>query len=97
MKYKKKLKNLMNESTNIPSMKDLGLDFEVTDEETAQRYIEFMQKKLDDLDYSNTMLAKQEAERHEELLNSMPRKIRRKYLKTKFGSELKKRMNLSAK
>ena len=59
---------------------------EVDDEQMAQEYIEFLDKKQKELDLQQEKFAMQQAYEHEKMMDSMPRAIRRKFLKTKYSS-----------
>ena len=77
----------------LKQMEDLFDGLEINNEETAQKYMQFMQQKMDDLNFSNEHFAKKHAEEYEAMVNSLPRAVRRKYLKEKFSDRIKKNIN----
>lgn len=80
-------------------LSDLGLDFNVSDEETAQKYMEFLQSKLETVNAENDEMLKAEVARRDAMIDSLPRAQRRAFLKdsAKFSDRIKRQTNLHSK
>lgn len=70
---------------------------EIDDEATAKEYIEFLDKKQKELDLQQEKFAIQQAYEHEKMMDSMPRAIRRKFLKekAKFSNRFLKNVGIT--
>lgn len=85
---------MMTERPDLETEKRLndimGLsDFEVDSEETAKKYMELMDKKMDELISMQSAMARAEAERYEKQMSEQPRSVRRMFQKNKFADRFK--------
>lgn len=77
----------------INEILDANGTMEIETEEQALAYLDFLQKKMDELDLSNNVVAKNLAGDFEKRLDSAPRAVRRMYQKEKFSDRFKNNIN----